>query len=134
MRSWDWSQIENFDEEESWQEGDQMAALWEEEQKLKEIMERRRMEGSSLQLDAMQRVQELVVNERMLQGKRVKSLKEKQKIPRWSIEKMKEKTNAAVVEDDEERRTGEVWARAKWTCAGNFGEENGRRSHGQVQG
>ena len=56
------------------------------------------------------------------------------KIPRWPIEKMKEKTNAAVVEDDEERRTGEVWARAKWTCAGNFGEENGRRSHGQVQG
>ena len=83
MRSWDWSQIENFDEEESWQEGDQMAALWEEEQKLKEIMERRRMEGSSLQLDAMQRVQELVLNERMLQGKRVKSLKEKKKIPRW---------------------------------------------------
>ena len=50
MRSWDWSQIENFDEEESWQEGDQMAALWEEEQKLKDIMERRRMEGSSLQV------------------------------------------------------------------------------------
>ena len=68
-----------------------MAALWEEEQKLKEIMERRRMEGSSLQLDAMQRVQELVVSERMLQGQRVKSLKEKKKIPRWSIEKMKEK-------------------------------------------
>ena len=39
-----------------------MAALWEEEQKLKEIMERRRMEGSSLQLDAMQRVQELELN------------------------------------------------------------------------
>ena len=60
-----------------------MAALWEEEQKLKEIMERRRMEGSSLQLDAMQRVQELLLNERMLQGERVKSLKEKKKIPRW---------------------------------------------------
>ena len=111
-----------------------MAALWEEEQKLKEIMERRRMEGSSLQVDAMQRVQELVVSERMLQGKRVKSLKEKKKIPRWSIEKMKEKQMRLWWEDGEERKIGEVWARAKWTCAGNFGEEIGRRSHGQVVG
>ena len=44
--------------------------------KVEEIIERRRMEGSSLQLDATQRVPELTVNERMLQGKRVKSLKE----------------------------------------------------------
>ena len=34
MRSWDCSQIENEEEEESWLEGDQMAAQWDEEQKL----------------------------------------------------------------------------------------------------
>ena len=33
MRSWDCSQIENEEDEESWREGDQMAAQWEEEQK-----------------------------------------------------------------------------------------------------
>ena len=53
---------------ESWQEGDQMAAQREEEQELEEIMERRRMEGSSLQLNVMQQVSELVANERMSQG------------------------------------------------------------------
>ena len=51
MRSWDCSQIENEEEEESGQERNQMAAQWEEEQKLEGIMERRRMEGSSLNLD-----------------------------------------------------------------------------------
>ena len=41
------SQIEN-EEEESWQEDDQMAGHWEEEQHLDDLIERRRMEGSSL--------------------------------------------------------------------------------------
>ena len=39
MRSWDCSQIENEEEEESWREGDQMAAQWDEEQKQEEILE-----------------------------------------------------------------------------------------------
>ena len=60
MRSWDCSQIENEEEEGSWQEGDQMAEQWEEEQQLEDITERR-MEGSSQQLDAMQRVPDLVL-------------------------------------------------------------------------
>ena len=38
MQSWDWSQIENEEEEESWQEGDKMAEQWEEEQHLEEIV------------------------------------------------------------------------------------------------
>ena len=46
MQSWDCSQIEHEEEEASWQEGDQMAAQWDEEQILEEILERRRMEGS----------------------------------------------------------------------------------------
>ena len=37
MRSWDCSQIENEEEEEGWQERDQMAAQWDEEQTLEEI-------------------------------------------------------------------------------------------------
>ena len=37
-----------------------MAAKWEHEQKLEEIMERRRMAGSFLKLEVMQKVQELV--------------------------------------------------------------------------
>ena len=82
MQSWDCSLIENEEEEECWQEGDQMAEQWEEEQHVEEIVERRRMEGSSLKLDAMQKVPELVVNERMSQGERVKN----PKVPGWSIE------------------------------------------------
>ena len=44
-------------------------------------MKRRRMEGSSLQLNVMQQVSELVVNERMSPGKGVKGFKEKKKEP-----------------------------------------------------
>ena len=36
MQSWDCTQIENAEEEESWQERDQIAAQWDEEQKLEE--------------------------------------------------------------------------------------------------
>ena len=38
MRSWDCSRIENGEEEETWREVDQMAAQWEEVQKLEEIV------------------------------------------------------------------------------------------------
>ena len=54
--SWDCLQIENEEEKESWQEGDHMAEQWEEEQQMEGIVERRRIEGSSLKLDAMQKV------------------------------------------------------------------------------
>ena len=66
MRSWDCSQIENEEEEESWQERDQMATQWDEGQKIEEILEQRRMKGRSLQLEVMQKVPEIVVDERML--------------------------------------------------------------------
>ena len=42
-----------------------MAVQWDEEQQLEEILERRRMEGNSLQLEVMQKLPELVVHERM---------------------------------------------------------------------
>ena len=62
------------------------------------------MEGSPLQLEVMQKVPELVVQERMFQGKGVKGLKEKKKVQGWSVEEMKEKSNVTVVKDTEEMR------------------------------
>ena len=81
-----------------------MAAQWDEEQKLEEIVERKRIEGNSLKLEVMQKVPELVVHERMSQGKRVKGLKEKKKVPGWSMEEMKEEPHVVVLEDTEEMR------------------------------
>ena len=78
--------------EESWQEGDQM----EEEQHLDDLIERRRMEGSSLKLDVMQKFPELVVNKRRSQGEQGKATKEKKKVPGWSFEEMKERPNIAA--------------------------------------
>ena len=52
------------------------AAQWDDEQQLEEILERK-MEGSCLKLEVMQKVPEPVVHERMSQGKGVKGLKEK---------------------------------------------------------
>ena len=68
MRNWDWSQIEYEEEEGSWREKDQMAAQWEQEQKLDEIVEQRRIEGDSLKLEVMRKALELVVHERVSHG------------------------------------------------------------------
>ena len=54
------------------------------------------MEGSSLQLEVLRKVPELVVKERMSQGIGVKGFKEKKKVTGWSMEEMEEKPNIAV--------------------------------------
>ena len=97
LRSWDYSQIENEEEEESWQKKDQMAAQWDDERKLEEILERRRMEGSSVQF-VLQNVPELLVHERKSQGIGVKGIKEKKKMSGWSMVEMKEELSVAVKE------------------------------------
>ena len=51
----DCSRVENEEGEESWREGDQIAAQWDKEQKVEEIVERRRIEGSSLKVEVMQK-------------------------------------------------------------------------------
>ena len=55
-------------------------------------------------LDVLQEVPELVVHERMSQGKGVKGMKEKEKVIGWSTEEMREKPNVALEEDSEEMR------------------------------
>ena len=82
IQRWDCSQIENDEEEESWQEGDQMAEQWEKEQHQEDVVERRRMEGICLKLDVIQKVPELVVNERRSQGERVKKTRKKEESAR----------------------------------------------------
>ena len=59
------------------------------------------MEGSSLELDVMQQVAELVVKKRMSQGENGKNPKVKKKVPGWSIEEVKERPNSAWEEDTE---------------------------------
>ena len=74
-QNWDCSQIENEEEEEeeeeeNWQNEDQMEERWAEDHKLEEILERRRMEDSTVQLEGMQKAPELV-HERMTKGEEV---------------------------------------------------------------
>ena len=102
MQRSDCSQIENEEQEESWQEGDQMAEQWEEEQHLEDVVERRRVEGSSLNSDVIPKVLELLANERMFHGQKVKNIQAKRKVPAWSIEQMKDRTNFAEEEDAED--------------------------------
>ena len=81
----------------------------------------------------MRKVPELVVQERMSQGKVVKGRKEKKNVPGWSIEEIREKPSVASVEDTEEMRK---WKRFKPERNGpvleEFGGKNGRGSPGQV--
>ena len=104
-RNWSCSQIEIRDdeEEEDWQKENQMEVQWAEGEKLEEILERRRMEGGSLQAEVMQKVLELVVHERMSQGKEVRGTKEKKKVKGSSTEEMKDKPSSSLEED-----TGEM--------------------------
>ena len=60
------------------------------------------MEGSPGQFEVMRRVLELAVHERTSQGKRVKVLKEKKKVPGWSMEEIKERPNIAAEKEDAE--------------------------------
>ena len=62
------------------------------------------MDGSSWQLEVVGKVLELVVHERMSQGKSVKGFKEKKKVSGWSMEQMREKPNVVVEVDTEEMR------------------------------
>ena len=68
--------------------------------KMEEILEQRRIEGDSLQLEVMRKVLWLVVHERMSQGKGVKGNKEKKN----ESGKMREKPNIAVEVHTEETR------------------------------
>ena len=83
-QSWDCSQIENEEEEEEedWQKEDQLEVRWAEDEKLEEVLQRRRMEGSSLQAEVTQKVPELVVLERMSQGEEVRGYKRKEESER----------------------------------------------------
>ena len=65
-----------------------MEVRWAEDEKLEEVLERRRMEGNSLQAEVTQKVSELVVHEHMSQGKKVKCTREK-KVKGWPTEEMK---------------------------------------------
>ena len=84
-----------------WQDNGKRSNIWR-----TYLIERRGMEGSSLKLDVMQKVPELVVTERMSQGEKVKDPKEKKKVPGWSIEEMKERPDIAVEEDTGEMKRG----------------------------
>ena len=101
-QSWDCSQIENEeDEDEDWQKGDQMDMQWVDDEKLEEILERSRAEGSSVQAEVFQKVLELVVHERMSQCGKAKGLEEKKKLKGWSIEETKDKQRSSWEEDTE---------------------------------
>ena len=59
-------------------------------------------------MDVIRKAPELVVNERMLQGQRVKNTKAKKEVPGWSTEEMVERPSVAVEEDTEEMKS--------WRC------------------
>ena len=94
-QNWDCSQVEEEEDEEVKDSQD-------EEQKLEEILERKRMERNSLQLEVVQKVPELVVQERLTQGKEVRDTKGKKNEKGWFIEEMKGKVNSRVEMDTEE--------------------------------
>ena len=75
-QKWECSQIEHEEEEEEddWGKENQMGVQCDEE-----TLERRKMEGSSLQVEVRQKEPELVVHERMTIGKEVKCTKEEKK-------------------------------------------------------
>ena len=80
----------------------------------------------------MQEVPGLVVNERMLQGKRVKNTKEKKRVPGWSTEEVKERPNDAVEEDTEEMKRWRSLNQSEmhlcWKMlAGSLGQVQSRR-------
>ena len=97
-----------------------MAGQREEEQHLDDLIERRRMEGSSLKLDVMQNVPELVVKKRMSQGEKRKDTKEKKKVLGWSLEEMKERPSIAVEENVSGWSMEEMKAKTDYRSGGRY--------------
>ena len=64
------------------EKGIRWTAQWEEEQKLEETVEQRRIEGDSFRLEVMRKATELVVHESMSQGEGVRSVKEEEESTR----------------------------------------------------
>ena len=81
------------------------------------------MEGSSLQVEVMQKVPELVVHARMSKGEQVKCTKEKKEVKGWSTEEIKDKANSRFEIDAEEMFPGEVCVRKRWINAGRIWRE-----------
>ena len=85
----------------------QMEVQWNEEQKLKETLERRRVE-------VMQNVPEFVVHERMTKGEEVKCTEEKKKVEGWSVEEMSADTEEMIKwrglsQDERSINAGRIW-------------------------
>ena len=66
-----------------------------------ETLERRRMEGSSLQAEVMHKLSAWCMT-RMSQGEKVRGTKEKKKVKGWSTQEMKEKANSSLEQDTED--------------------------------
>ena len=81
-----------------------MEVQWAKDEKLEESLEQRRMEGSSLQADVVQKVLELAVHERISQGEKARGTKAKKQVTGWSIEEIKDKPKCLLEEDTEEMR------------------------------
>ena len=101
------SKTKKWDEEDDWQNENQMEVHWDEDENLEEIWEGRK-EGSSLQVEVMQKVPELVVHEHMSQGEEVECTKENNKVKGWSTEEMKDKANSLSEVDTEDEKKGKV--------------------------
>ena len=97
---WSCSQVE--DEEGVWQNEDRMEMQWAEKEKLATSFEQKWMEGFSLKTEAIQKVHELMVHERVCQVIDVKGTKEKKKVKGWSTEEMNNHESSYVVEGTEE--------------------------------
>ena len=72
-QDWDCSQIEDRYEGEifDWYEEDQWKGQWEEDEKMEEFLEQKRVDGGAWHVEAMQKVPELVAHRRISQCKRV---------------------------------------------------------------
>ena len=78
-----------------------MAVQWAEDEKLEEILELRKREGSSLKAEITHKVLELVVHGRMSQGEQTRGTSAKKKVKGWSTEEMKDKQSSSWEEDIE---------------------------------
>ena len=93
---WDSSQIETEEEEESWREGDQMAAEWDEEEKLERFWNEEGWKEAPCSRTSCERYRSRLCMNACHKAKGVKGCKEKKIVPGWSVEEMKGKPNIAI--------------------------------------
>ena len=75
---------------------------WRQDEEMEKIVQQKKVNGGAWQVEALQKVPELIAQNRMSQSQKIQGSEGKKNLRGWSMEEMKDKPSSSLVEDTEE--------------------------------